>query len=801
MAEKEDEKYEVLEKIGQGSFGIIRKVRIKGSSQILCRKEISYSRMSEKERNQLHAELRILESLRHPNIVQYCHREHLKSSHDLHLYMEYCGNGDLGGYVKKLKERNQYADEEFVWSIFAQLVSALYRCHYGEDPPKVGEEGKVRNGKAMAGYQTKEGYRMILHRDLKPENVFLGNNNSVKLGDFGLSKIIASHDFASTYVGTPFYMSPEICAAERYSHHSDIWSLGCIIYELASRCVPFDARNHVELIMKIKAGKIKPLPAQYSRELSDTIAWCLKVDSRSRPDTAQLLNIVNIKLARTKLLQLEQTKDVQQQLSQAQKQIQELQAEVQKLREHGKKVEMEWHARATLAIDQRVQEQVEAKKAELLKQFETAVDQRAEQKLNSHLASLPASHGLSAGDSTHVRSSTPPPGKVASFATTASTTNDIDHSSFIEGLDDSALETDMTSLSVQDEPEDEASPLAQRTKPFKKQPRKPLGRAKTYANCNLNAATADPSPMDVHMADPSPMPPHVAPMSIKGLSLSPRKNGQDRLSGGAALRRNIFAKDTNLRPQVQGESNGRQAFADDDDSDGLDDEADVLHDVPDSPSRPTSGLSDHTAGGDPFRAFDVRPAQPKLVPRPSLGRQKTMPVSMQPRNQAPRTNFFGARAPKSPEKEKENRPPPISHARTNSAVPVVSASPKRNNIPPPQDPKALTPSRKAPPPPPAASNIFSKEGLNLARQAIQKNNMPPPPSPSKLQGRTLVQLQQARSQPSLLPPESDDEETVATVMGGPKLMPPSPAKWDPMKDGEEMPSPFLAKKVGRAMVR
>jgi serine/threonine protein kinase len=140
--------------------------------------------MSDKEKNQLHAELRILESLRHPNIVQYCHREHLKSSHDLHLYMEYCGNGDLGGYIKKLKDRNQYADEEFVWSIFAQLISALYRCHYGEDPPKVGEEGKVRNGKAVA-FQTKEGHRMILHRDLKPENgkLNLSTSSSSKCTD------------------------------------------------------------------------------------------------------------------------------------------------------------------------------------------------------------------------------------------------------------------------------------------------------------------------------------------------------------------------------------------------------------------------------------------------------------------------------------------------------------------------------------------------------------------------------------------------------------------------------------------
>lgn len=164
-----DTDYEVLEKIGQGSFGVIRKVRRKADGQILCRKEISYSRMSDREKEQLHAELKILESLRHTNIVQYYHRHHLKSSHDLHLYMEYCGNGDLGGYIRKLKTQNRYADEEFIWAIFAQLVGALYRCHYGEEPPPPGKEGgEARKGKAII--QSKQGHRVILHRDLKPEN-------------------------------------------------------------------------------------------------------------------------------------------------------------------------------------------------------------------------------------------------------------------------------------------------------------------------------------------------------------------------------------------------------------------------------------------------------------------------------------------------------------------------------------------------------------------------------------------------------------------------------------------------------
>ena len=135
---------------------------------VLCRKEISYLKMSQKEREQLHAEFQILSTLRHVNIVGYYHREHLKATQDLHLYMEYCGNGDLGRVIRDLAQRNQYAEESFVWSIFAQLVTALYRCHYGVDPPEVGKNvlglGITAKPKVPTGGVT------ILHRDLKPEN-------------------------------------------------------------------------------------------------------------------------------------------------------------------------------------------------------------------------------------------------------------------------------------------------------------------------------------------------------------------------------------------------------------------------------------------------------------------------------------------------------------------------------------------------------------------------------------------------------------------------------------------------------
>ena len=126
--------------------------------------------MSLKEREQLQAEFSILHSLRHPNIVAYYHREHLKSSQDLHLYMEYCGGGDLSMVIEKLRANNQYAEEPYVWSIFSQLITALYRCHYGVDPPEVGQN-VMASGKPvkLLGLRQKNQV-MILHRDLKPEN-------------------------------------------------------------------------------------------------------------------------------------------------------------------------------------------------------------------------------------------------------------------------------------------------------------------------------------------------------------------------------------------------------------------------------------------------------------------------------------------------------------------------------------------------------------------------------------------------------------------------------------------------------
>nr|OQO19193.1 hypothetical protein B0A51_13971 [Rachicladosporium sp. CCFEE 5018] len=739
--------FEVLEKIGQGSFGVIRKVRKKTTGEILARKEISYRSMSQRERDQLHAEIKVLERLQHQNIVRYVSRHHIKSSNDLHLYMEYCSSGDLGGYIKKLTKSNRFADEDFVWSVFAQLVGALYRCHAGEDTPAPGHEADIQKTNIATALRRKDEQQIILHRDLKPENVFLTNGSTVKLGDFGLSKLISAHDFASTYVGTPFYMSPEICSSERYSGKSDIWSLGCIIYELCALEPPFNARSHLELIQKIRVGRTKPLPQHFSKELSQVISSCLRINPDERPDTMQLLQVNGIRVARLQLSKVDEEMTLSRackerdslasRLEKTEKanavleeQIRGLRDDMTKLQGSHQQTEMALYAKAQLNIAA----QVDAQITHLKGVFEAEVEKRTEAKLAAHLASLPAASGVSVS----VRSSTPPPETKYSSFTTATNTTAPTTVSYPARSPNDDIDTDFTSLSLGDE----ASPLALRVKPvLRKTGRTPFMRAKTVAN------VYPASPMDVQMADPSPMPPAS---HLRGLALSPRRehSAKDRLLG-QAVRRNIFAEAASLKPP--------RTFADD-----LSEE-----DEPTSPSRPTSSLSNGATNHsrDPFKALDepLRMPPPTRRARPSLERQQTMPVTM-PQASNLRRNTMGLRdntaipaLPKSttmsnlllqPESSKENRPP-SSHGRTHT-MPVVGASPKRAQA---SQRKELTPNRQAPRAPP-------NKTPNLVKAAVKS--------------RTLVELSQ---------------------------QPGSPVKWDleVLKGDVDMPSPFLARK-GRAFV-
>uniref|UniRef100_A0A673VJF7 non-specific serine/threonine protein kinase n=1 Tax=Suricata suricatta TaxID=37032 RepID=A0A673VJF7_SURSU len=237
------------------------------AASILVWKELDYGSMTEAEKQMLVSEVNLLRELKHPNIVRYYDRIIDRTNTTLYIVMEYCEGGDLASVITKGTKERQYLDEEFVLRVMAQLTLALKECHRRSD-----------------------GGHTVLHRDLKPANVFLDGKRNVKLGDFGLARIL-NHDtsFAKTFVGTPYYMSPEQVNCTSYNEKSDIWSLGCLLYELCALMPPFTAFNQKELAGKIREGKFRRIPYRYSDELNDIITKMLNLKDYHRPSVEEIL--------------------------------------------------------------------------------------------------------------------------------------------------------------------------------------------------------------------------------------------------------------------------------------------------------------------------------------------------------------------------------------------------------------------------------------------------------------------------------------------------------------------------------
>ncbi|TRZ01824.1 hypothetical protein DNTS_026173 [Danionella cerebrum] len=229
-------------------------------------KKLNLRASSRRERRAAEQEAQLLSQLKHPNIVMY--RESWEGPDcQLYIVMGFCEGGDL--YHRLKQQKGELLPERQVVEWFVQIAMAL-------------------QGSSVLPQYLHE--KHILHRDLKTQNIFLTKTNIIKVGDLGIARVLENqNDMASTLIGTPYYMSPELFSNKPYNYKSDVWALGCCVYEMATLKHAFNAKDMNSLAYRIVEGKLPQMPSKYDPQLGELIKRMLCKRPEDRPDVKHIL--------------------------------------------------------------------------------------------------------------------------------------------------------------------------------------------------------------------------------------------------------------------------------------------------------------------------------------------------------------------------------------------------------------------------------------------------------------------------------------------------------------------------------
>ncbi|XP_072277140.1 serine/threonine-protein kinase Nek4 [Pyxicephalus adspersus] len=259
------EDYRIIRVVGKGSYGEVSLASHRAEGKQYVIKKLNLRNAPRRERKAAEQEAQLLSKLKHPNIVAY--KESWEGGDGLlYIVMGYCEGGDL--YHKLKDQKAKLLPESQVVEWFVQIAMALQYLHDLH----------------------------IMHRDLKTQNIFLTKSNIIKVGDLGIARVLESqYDMASTLIGTPYYMSPELFSNKPYNYKSDVWALGCCVYEMATLKHAFNAKDMNSLVYRIIEGKLPPMPRDYSSDLGDLIGTMLSRQPEKRPTVRQILRKPYIK--------------------------------------------------------------------------------------------------------------------------------------------------------------------------------------------------------------------------------------------------------------------------------------------------------------------------------------------------------------------------------------------------------------------------------------------------------------------------------------------------------------------------
>ncbi|NXL21490.1 NEK11 kinase, partial [Setophaga kirtlandii] len=255
-------RYTIQRKLGNGSFGsvyLVNDKKAKQGEELKVLKEISVGNLKPNETVEANLEAQLLSKLDHPAIVKFYASFVERDS--FCIITEYCEGGDLDFKIQEYRDSGKMFTQSQVIDWFIQLLLGVNYMHE----------------------------RRILHRDLKTKNIFL-KDNLLKIGDFGVSCLLmGSCDLATTFTGTPYYMSPEVLKHQGYNTKSDIWSLGCILYEMCCMNHAFTGQNFLSVVLKIVEGETPSLPDRYPSKLNAVLSSMLSKNPSLRPAAAEIL--------------------------------------------------------------------------------------------------------------------------------------------------------------------------------------------------------------------------------------------------------------------------------------------------------------------------------------------------------------------------------------------------------------------------------------------------------------------------------------------------------------------------------
>ncbi|KAF0696462.1 Aste57867_12783 [Aphanomyces stellatus] len=256
--------YEAIRQLGSGIYGDVYLCNRKRDNEIVCVKHVDLASLSAAQTTACWNEVRVCERLHHPNIVTYYSAFVDTGVSVLAIEMEFCDGGDLSEW---LYAHHQDIDEAAVVSLFVQICLGVHHMHRC----------------------------CVLHRDLKPKNIFVFDNGRAVVGDFGISKCLeTSSGLAQTLVGSPSYMCPEVFEGKPYGFKADIWSLGCILYELLTGRCPFRASSYPALVQKITSCDYDPLSPAIRLPLRHLVATMLSLRAEDRPTVDTVLALPSL---------------------------------------------------------------------------------------------------------------------------------------------------------------------------------------------------------------------------------------------------------------------------------------------------------------------------------------------------------------------------------------------------------------------------------------------------------------------------------------------------------------------------